>query len=110
MASTESLKFYEGEDWFFSFTTADEDGEPLDLTGATVLFRLSRGGYEVLTKTADIGATSAAEGLGTLIIEPADQSNIEPQVYRYEIQVTLQDGSKTTQAAGALTVERSLFA
>jgi hypothetical protein len=112
MAEETSLSFVLGETWVIDFALNDADGEDLDLSGATVAFRLSRNKVLALSLTSsseDISVDSPADGNGTITVEPADQAGIVPAVYEYEVRATLQDGSKTTQAYGSVEVRRTLF-
>jgi hypothetical protein len=117
VATETNLDFTLGEDWEIDFDLNDADGVNLDLTGATVAFRLARRGRTILTLESpgsDVGVDSPATlGTGLITVTPTDQSSAVPAViaavHEYEVRVTLADGRKTTQAFGSLNVARSLF-
>lgn len=102
-----------GTTWEITFALNDADGNDLDLTGATVAFRLARNNVLALlfvSPGSDVSVDSPSQGQGTITVTPADQAHLVPAVYTYELQATLSDGRVTTQARGAVTVHRSLFA
>lgn len=112
MAAETNLEFLLGETWSIGFELNDAAGEDLDLTSATVKFRLFRNRVRQLafsTPGAEISVDSPSNGNGTIRIPPSAQVDLVPAVYEYEVRVTLQDGQVSTQAFGALTLARSLF-
>ncbi len=114
MATETNLQFTLGETWVVDFALNDAAGADLDLTGATVAFRLFRRKVRVLQLTSAgseivLDASSPPTGNGTLTVAPIDQAGLVAAVYDYEVRATLADGSVTTQAFGALTLADTLF-
>jgi len=104
-----------GETWRIDATMHDSLNAPLDLTGATVFWRLtnSRG---VILQTLSIGSgivlvNGGIDGECIITTTPAMQSSmgIVPGVYPHEAQVILPDGTYTDQFAGFIQASSSLF-
>jgi hypothetical protein len=96
-----------------TFSRLDGQGvaQPLDLTGATIVFTLKRDLADtddaaVLQKTDSSGITVSAPataGLATLKLDPADTASLPaPRAFHYDVQVTESDGRVTTTAIGLL--------
>lgn len=112
MATESNLSVTLGATWEINFSFDDAAGNDLDLTGATVKFRVKRRGVLVLnlaTPASEIGVNSPSGGNGVITITPADQAGLVPAVYEYEVRAILADLRVTTQAFGALTLAKTLF-
>jgi hypothetical protein len=110
---TVNLTFVRGETWTIRAALNDEDGEPLDLQGATVKWRLapSTGGtpVEFVSPTHIAIAAPTTSGIAVMTITPAHQTSLVPGFYEHECRVEMPDGRILTQYAGRLTLRRSLF-
>jgi hypothetical protein len=112
MAAEQNLAFTLGETWEIDFALNDADGADLNLTGASVKFRLSRRGvlcFELTTDGDDVAVDSPSGGLGSITVTPAAQGALYAAVFDYEVRAVLADGRVTTQDRGALTIEGTLF-
>jgi hypothetical protein len=111
----EDLEYHYTNDWTASFTAEDYDGNAIDVTGATLRFRLATiAGTTVFTLTESDGLTiaSASDGLVTLRVTPAHQTNAGVTAstrYLWEYRVTTSGGEVLTQAHGHLNVLPSLL-
>lgn len=109
------LEFHLGENWIVDFEVNDGDDENIDITGATLQWRLaSPEGDTIMTRTVGDGLTitSGTTGLCTLSVTPSHQSNDDVASrtsYQWEFRVTTALGTVTVQASGALYVHPSLL-
>jgi hypothetical protein len=116
MSVHQDLAFHLGENWIVDFEVNDGDGENIDITGATLQWRLaSPDGTHTMTRTAGDGLTitSGATGLCTLSVTASHQSSAAVQArtnYQWEFRVTTSGGTISVQALGALYVHPSLLA
>lgn len=109
MATETGLVFALGETWEVDFELNDAEGVDLNLSGATVTFELWRGKVLRLREDSaggEVAVESPAGGAGLLTVTPASQdaAGIIAAVYEYKLWATLQDGRRTLQAFGPLTV------
>ena len=109
------LEFHLGENWIVDFQVNDGDDENIDITGATLQWRLNSDDDEVMTRTVGNGLTitSGPLGLCTLSVTPVHQTNGGVQSrtnYQWEFRVTTALGTVSVQAGGALYVHPSLLA
>lgn len=108
MASSAEGLFYIGETWRIVGDVRDVNDEVLDLTGATVEFRMSSRGadYDFSPTISD-----AENGVWQLIVTPAQQTaaNIVPDEYSFEVRVTWPSGLVSTQVIGNINIAHSLF-
>jgi len=111
MAEETNVEFTLGEHWPFEVDLNDADGENLDLTGATITFRVTSRRGTVLIDTADvtISTPEPTGGTGIVTVPPDAQGECPAGVHDYELRVTLGTGIVTTQAHGSLTAHPSLF-
>ena len=109
------LEFHLGENWIIDFEVNDGDDASIDITGATLQWRLaSPEGDTIMTRTVGDGVTitGATTGLCTLSVTPLHQSNdgvVSRTNYQWEFRVTTLLGSVSVQATGALYVHPSLL-
>jgi hypothetical protein len=105
MAKQDISLFLKGENWPMDLTLQDAAGAALNLTGATIVFRLNNVALGTVT------LTNAALGLAKINVTPAQQTaaGIIEGSYKYEIRATLSDGTVTTQLWGAFEVLPTLF-
>jgi hypothetical protein len=109
------LQFTFGEHWRVDFEVKDGDGSIVNLTGATIQWRLvDKVGATSMTRTVGDGITitGATTGLCSLSVTPAHQTTaaiVEEGNYVYEFRVTQSGGTVSTNASGALVVRPSVF-
>jgi hypothetical protein len=98
---------YQGEVRDLVFTVSSASGQPQDLTGASVVWRLqlSQQGDDVTQKTATVSNTTVGQVVVALTAEDTD---LAPGTYWHELRVSL-GGAVATVFQGRLTVARSLF-
>lgn len=116
MAAHEDLAFDLGEDWQIALTCHDDPAGlvPMDLTGATVAFMMTRPGLTPIE--ADNGALGGvtlgdppANGLAVIVISPGKQAGVAAGFYTYTVRVTKADGTISDQAYGEITVRGTDF-
>ncbi len=115
MSVTQELDFHLGENWIVDFTVADNAGVAIDITGATLQFRVSSiAGSTVMTRAVSDGitVTSGSAGECRLNVTPAHQTSASiTSATRYLWEFRAQTASLTTvQAVGHINVKTSLFA
>jgi hypothetical protein len=105
--------FHVGETLTIDVTCLDADGVPIDLTGASIVFRLASRSARLLDAVVGAGVTitDAAAGECRVIITPSMQSiaGIPPGDHLYELRVTSSGGAVSIQAEGVFTLSDSLF-
>lgn len=112
MSTEQNFTFQLGETWEIDFALNDGAGDDLNLDGATVAFVLHLGKDQKLlltTEGADIDVSSPESGVGTVVVPPADQAELKPETYLYEIRAILADERVTVQAFGRILVGASLL-
>jgi len=116
----QDMEFVYGENWQVAFTAVDGQGTTLDITGATIQFRVSTVAatpVTVATRTVGDGITitGAAAGTFSLNMTFAQQSTNNPTAivegtrYLYNTRVTTSGGTVYDQARGHLAVATSLI-
>lgn len=108
-AKHEPIKFYAGDTWEISGQLTDANGGKLDLTGATIAWKLDDfdGVKNILTLGVGSGITIVdppSDGNILIATTPDSTKDLSSAVYRDELRVTLSDGTVTTQWAGAIIV------
>lgn len=115
MAANAFLAFSLHETWNIIVDCEDSNGNALDITGAQdANWRMSfRSGGLIFDLDLSNGITVQNAPAGQLAIQvtPTMQfdAGLQPGVYAYDCQVTLEDGTVTDQVAGQLTVRGSQF-
>lgn len=106
MASeAQNFSMYSGDDEDIAVTVVDDAGAAVDLTGATITWKLadSRGGTIEITKvndsTSGVTITNAAAGEFTIHLSATDTDSLAG-VYYHEAQVEDSLGHKTTVLTG----------
>lgn len=116
MSTVQDLEFHKGEDWVVSFEVNDGIGNDIDITGATINFRLaSLTGTTVMTRTESDGFAidSGTTGECTLRVTSSHQTTAGVAAstrYQWEMRVTTQGGLISVQGRGHLNVLPSLLA
>jgi hypothetical protein len=115
-ATKRDLEFTFGEHWTVDWEVKDGIGATINLTGATIQWRLvlASTGATAMTRTVADGitVTNATSGLCTLSVTPAHQTTaaiVEEGNYAYEFRVTTSSGIVSSNASGALTVRPTVF-
>jgi hypothetical protein len=114
MSLYQDLEFHLGEHWNVNFEVNNGLGIDIDITSATLQWRLSTlSGTTVMTRTVSDGLTitTAATGLCALSVTPTMQTNASVAAgrYKWEFRVTTTGGTITVQARGNLNVLPSLY-
>jgi hypothetical protein len=116
MAVRQDWPVKKGADWIWNLTATDGDGTIIDLTSATIKFRISSlTGTTVDTRqTGGSGISLVTATLGTYVVTvtPANQTSASIAAstnYKYEIQITTGAGTIYDQMEGVLKVEPTLF-
>jgi hypothetical protein len=114
MSLHHDLEFHLGEHWNVNFEVNDGNGSDIDITSATLQWRMStQAGVTVMTRTVSDGLTitTAATGLCALSVSPTHQTNASVTAgrYKWEFRVTTAAGTITVQVRGNINVLPSLF-
>lgn len=108
MSNRLNLDFHLGETWDFDFVAMDHQGNALDLTGATVRWRLANSTEAFVQVNAEI--VSLANSICRVKVLPTQQGLVRPRMYRHEAHVTLASGDIYVQIVGEFLLKASLFA
>lgn len=114
MSTRIDLEFHYGEHWRLDLTCLDYDGDAIDLTSATLNFRMKSGSTTVMTRTNGDGCSISVAASGTCVVNvtPTHQSTASVtagKTYKWEFQVTDQNSTKYTVFHGNLNVKETLF-
>jgi hypothetical protein len=115
VATRADLTFTKGRHWVLHLTAQDADGTAIDISGATISFRISTtAGVTTDTRTTSdgISITSGTDGEYTVTITPTNQtsSSIAASTnYKYEVQIVTAGGVYYDNLEGYLNVRPSLF-
>ena len=103
--------FHAGETWLIRGTACDENGNALDLTGATVQLRVTNSSAVVLDLATPLNGsiTDAVSGQYRFVITPAQQTGMPLTSYDFEVRVELPDGTVTVQNTGRIIIKPSKF-
>lgn len=96
-----TVRFPRGDAKFVPFTLRDEDGEPLDLNNAEIVWKLqnTRTREDLLTledEGVDIISRNDEEGEFEIRLQTTATSELDSTDYREIVQVTSEDGGRTT--------------
>lgn len=105
-------QFYAGDDWQIAVTCTDGDGEPMDLTSASLTWVLNNlDGTNILDLSIGDGIALVENVSGDLIVGEAFVTvassrtlGLAPGFYRDELSVIAGDGLKGTQFRGRIEV------
>jgi len=104
-------EYRSGDDLVFEFTVDDADNPPAikDLTGATIIWVLSKsqGSVPLITKSAigtEILVPTPANGILQVIIVPADTDALKGGFW-HELEITDSSGKVHTSAYGTFYIE-----
>lgn len=94
------------EDFHYAFALTDENGDPVDLAGATLRMDIeSRAGGDVLSLSTENGriAVEAAAGRFDLLVPAADMAALRENYHAHDLLMTL-DGRTTRLWQGAFSI------
>jgi len=98
------LTMTRGDTRTFTVTMTDAVGAPFDLTDADVAFSVE----DLFSKSVGDGIVVAdpETGVAVITVNPADTEGVEDRrrSYRYDVQLTLADGSVKTPLRGQFVV------
>ena len=100
-----------GESQPFQFTITDEDGAPVNLTGAALRYSLARetGGGPLFTKTeADMTLSGSGPHIITFALDPADTASMGGAHYSHELQIIDGSGNCHKPVWGLVTIYPSI--
>lgn len=91
-AITADVSFNRGETWEYLYTVTSDGSSPVDITGATIVFRLKRtpNGDVLVSKSSAAGSTEveitdAANGQYKVKLLPSDTRGLRQGLYCYDI-------------------------
>jgi hypothetical protein len=103
------LSFDLGDDWVIEVNCTDASGNPLDLTGAQIEWKLTRSSDKTVAAllTRDHGIvvasdTNASPTACTVLLPAADTALLIAGYYQDRLRVTTFDGIVTTQSFGRI--------
>lgn len=101
-------KIYRGDTVTRQLTFQNEDGTPMDITGATVFFTAKTAADDDVTDSAAIkkditSHDNAVAGLSTLILTPAE-TTVTPGKYTYDFQLKTASGNIITYSGGKIEI------
>jgi hypothetical protein len=110
----QDFAIYAGNDEELDISLFGENGDPLDLTGSTVLWVLASAydpGVALLSKSSapmsGILITNAVQGMVIVTIDHEDTIDLGGQPYVHEAAVVNVDGATTTVLTGTVTIDKS---
>jgi hypothetical protein len=113
MSTKKDLAFHLGETWGMDVTCSDADGNPIDLTGATVKWRLASKTAKIMERAIGDGIVIDADPTtGRCKVDVTDTMQttaaVAVGVYRHELWVVQANGAISVQVVGAFNVAPSL--
>jgi hypothetical protein len=109
----QDITVYEGEDREILFGVVDAAAAAVNLTGATLVWKLANApdGAILLTKSSGpsggIVVTNAAGGLGKVVLPGSDTATLGGGVYYHELGITDSSGNDEVAFVGNCTIKRS---
>jgi hypothetical protein len=104
MSRATDREIYRGQDKTYLVTVVDDAGAAIDLTGGTMFFRVSDtpgSAHLIIAKSSAVGAeitflaqSGATLGQAEIYIVPADTSDLEADVYYYDVWFQLGSGKR----------------
>lgn len=109
-----SFKTFAGDTKVVQITVLDADGDPVDITSATIKWQAARslGKSPVITKAtggSGVSITDAANGVFEVTLSGSDTEDLKGDYY-FEAEVTASDGTISTVIAGTMKVTPVLIA
>jgi hypothetical protein len=91
-----NMSMIRGDSETITVTCYDTDGIQISLvSGDTIYFTVKESEYET-TKILQKVITTFTDGKAIIILDPADTKSIKFKTYKYDIQLTNEDGTVTT--------------
>ena len=114
MSTKIDLELTYGAHWSLDMTCKDHDGDAINLTGATLNFRMKSGSTTVMTRTNGDGCAISVAASGTCVVTvtPTHQSTASltaGKTYKYEFQVIDSGSVYYSIFHGNLHVRETLF-
>ena len=97
----EKEEMYSGENMRFAFPIVDEDNQPLDLTGASVIFTLAG-----ITKSTSTSGITINQNIVLVTLECSDTLGMAG-LYSYELRVTTDSNDSRVCAVGDIKIIHS---
>lgn len=107
--ATTNFSMFAGDDKTLQVTVTDEDGDPVNLTAASIKWQCARslGKASAISKTATSGGgitiTGAATGDFEVTLDDTDTEDLAG-TYQHEAEVTFSDGTISTVLSGTMKV------
>lgn len=102
-----NFSMFSGDDKTLQVTVTDEDGDPVDLTSATIKWQCTRslGKASAISKTTTNGITitGASTGQFEVTLTDTDTESLAG-TYQHEAQVTFSDGTISTVLSGTMNI------
>jgi len=118
--SSLTLSLVRGESARYLVTITDEDGVPVDLTGATIYWRVKAMATDadpalIAKSSADVAEIAILDqtddellGKLELYLVPADTASLTPGSFVFELRAVLADSTNQAAARGVLLLEREV--
>jgi hypothetical protein len=108
----QDITVFEGEDKSILFGVVDAAAAAVNLTGATLVWKLANApdGAVLVTKSSTAGeivVTNAAGGLGKVVLPGSDTATLGGGVYYHELGITDSSGNDEVAFVGNCTIKRS---
>lgn len=102
-----NFSMYAGDDKTLEVTLTDADGDPVDITAATIKWQCARskGKASAISKSTSGGITitSAANGQFSVALSDTDTEDLSGS-FEHEAQVTFSDGTIATVLTGTMKI------
>jgi hypothetical protein len=96
-----SVSVIRGSSKTFQLTVTDQDGNVVNLTGATIYFTVKRNIKDVewviqkkSTDVTQINITQPIDGIAQIYLQPGDTVNLDPKDYIFDVWVVLSSGQQ----------------
>ena len=111
MSTRIDATFHAGETWLIRGTACDENGNALDLTGATVQLRLASTDAVALDLETPLTGTITDPTAGhyRFMVSPSQQAALTLTSYDYEVRVEMSDATISVQNTGRIIIKPSKF-
>lgn len=111
VSQQQNIELYRGDNRTFEVTVKDDDGNAVNITGASIKFsvkeRISDSGYKFQKSSAqasEITITDAANGVYEVYLVPDDTQTLDIGSYEYDSQLTTSTGKVYTVVRGEFTI------
>lgn len=111
LMANQNIELYRGDSRTFKVTVKDENGNAVDITGASIKFsvkeRIGDASYvfqKTSAQSSEITITDAANGEYEVYIVPANTQNLDIVSYQYDSELIVATGEVYTIVRGEFTV------